>query len=220
MPYRFLAEIPPLGLMRLPHRWLVVSSLCIAFFAARFARNIPYLWVVLLGFEAFYFHAPSFSSVQITPPSSIQLYQGPVLELPARLMPQDIRGRYLYWQRTHHQPIAYSLLMQGWSSALDDEPLLIALCAHDRKDEISVRSAEAAQFRKASFAESVQNWQKSPRWKDLQKSRYRLKQLGFRQVVLYPQALHPQDALEFQRILEASLGMPVLETEEVLLWGL
>ena len=208
------------GLMRLPHRWIVVSTLILSILAARGAKSLSVMWMLLLSFEAMYFYSPTSYAVQITPPLAIDLYQGPVLELPLRTMNGDLRGRYLMWQREHKQPIAYALLMQGWSPELDTEPLLIAITAIDRSDPISIRTVEAEQFRKGGFAKSVQAWQAQPHWEDLQGASKRLSDLGFQQIVLHRTALHEQDAIEAQRILEASLGLPTIESDEVLLWSL
>ena len=220
MPYRIFVDVPILGLMRLPHRWLVVSSLFFALLTAYGGRRLVGMWVVLLLFQAFYMNDVVRYSVRIQPPSIISLYEGAVLELPARMMESDLRGRYLLWQRTHKQPTAFSLLMQGWSPALDTEPLLIAVTAADRKDPISVRTVEAEQFRKGEFAMAVQDWQQEQEWSLLLHSKQRLHNMGFRQVVLYPEALVSQDALEIQRILEAALGLPFIEQEDVILWKL
>ena len=149
-----------------------------------------------LLFEILYFHASASYAVHITPPAAIDLYRGPVLELPLRTMNGDLRGRYLLWQRYHEQPIPFSLLMQGWSEKLDSEPLLTAITAIDRHDPISIRVVEAEQFRKGAFAKSVQIWQKQPRRGELQRSNERLSVLGFQQVVLHRTALHAQDAIE------------------------
>lgn len=218
MPYRLLVDLPIVGLMRLPHRWLIVATLLISMLAASGGRRLVGMWIVLLLFQGLYMNDVVRYSVNIQPPNIISLYEGAVLELPARTMDMDLRGRYLLWQRTHRQPTAFSLLMQGWSPKLDNEPLLIAVTAADRKDPISVRTAEAEQFRKGEFAVAVQEWRKEQDWSRLARSKNRLVEMGFRQVVLFPEALAKQDALEIQRILEAALGRPFIEQEDVLLW--
>jgi hypothetical protein len=220
MPYRLLSELPIFSLMRLPHRWLVVSSLLLAFLAARGGKGLALMWCVLISFEGLYIHHRGTYSVGISAPAVIDLYRGPVLELPSRTMNGDLRGKYLLWQREHLQPTAYSLLMQGWSPVLDKEPLLIAVTSVDRRDPISVRTVEAEQFRKGEFAQAVQNWQSNPEWFRLLRSADRLRALGFTQIVLYRSSMHEQDALEAQRILEAVLGVPFVEEEGALLWQL
>ena len=110
--------------------------------------------------------------------------------------------------------------MQGWSPALDNEPLFVAVTSVDRHDPISVRTVEAAQFRKGEFAQSVQDWQREPQWFALRESASRLRSMGFTKVVLFRSAMHDQDALEAQRIIEAALGTPLVEEEGVVLWNL
>ncbi|MEC7985392.1 MAG: hypothetical protein VX278_09525 [Myxococcota bacterium] len=220
MPYRILMEIPPLGLMRLPHRWMIVVWIILVIFIARASRTLPRMWGALLMVELIYFSSPRVPNVYIQAPAIQEHYKGPVLEFPARMMSDDIRGKYLLWQKEHRQPIPYSLLMQGWNAQLDTDPLFVAVTANDRLDPISIRTVEAEQFRKGDFAMSVQDWQRTPRWSDLRGSMSRLQTLGFRQVCLHRSFLHPVDALEIQRILEASLGTPFLETEEAVLWML
>ncbi|MAA78255.1 MAG: hypothetical protein CL916_03270 [Deltaproteobacteria bacterium] len=220
MPYRIFAELPVLSLMRLPHRWLVVSSLIFAFLASRGGRGLAFLWCVLISFEGLYMNHQGRFSVGIQAPSIIDLYDGPVLELPSRTMKGDLRGKYLLWQREHQHATAYSLLMQGWSPALDNEPLFIAVTSVDRHDPISVRTVEASQFRKGEFAQSVQDWQRAPEWSTLYKSGFRLRKMGFSKVVLFRAAMHEQDALEAQRIIEAALGVPFIEEEGVVVWNL
>ena len=220
MPYRLLAEFPIFSLMRLPHRWLVVSTLLFAFLAARGGRGLAFLWCVLISFEGLYMNQQGRFSVGIQAPSVIDLYDGPVLELPSSTMKGDLRGKYLLWQREHRQATAYSLLMQGWSPALDDEPLFVAVTSVDRRDPISVRTVEAAQFRKGDFAQAVQDWQRAPQWASLRNADSRLKNMGFTKVILFRSAMHEQDALEAQRIIEAALGIPFVEDEGVVVWSL
>ena len=40
MPYRIIAELPIVSLMRLPHRWLVVSSFLFALLASREEKDL------------------------------------------------------------------------------------------------------------------------------------------------------------------------------------
>ena len=220
MPYRILAELPIFSLMRLPHRWLVVSSLFFALLASRGGRGLAFLWCVLITFEGIYINSQGRFSVGIQAPRIIDVYDGPVLELPSRTMTGDLRGKYLLWQREHRQATAYSLLMQGWSPALDNEPLFVAVTSVDRYDPISVRTVEAEQFRKGKFAQAVQDWQREPDWSLLRKSRLRLRDMGFTKIVLFRSAMHEQDALEAQRIIEAALGIPFVEEEGVVVWNL
>lgn len=220
MPYRLFSQLPLFSLMRLPHRWLVVSSLIFALLAARGGSRLAYMWCVLISFESLYMHHRGIYSVGISAPRVIDLYRGPVLEFPTRTMNGDLRGKYLLWQREHRQPTAYSLLMQGWSPALDKEALFIAVTAVDRHDPISVRTVEAEQFRKGVFAQAVQDWQSNPEWFQLRNSAEHLRHLGFAQVVLHRTAMEEQDALEAQRILERALGIPFVEEEGVVLWNL
>lgn len=220
MPYRLLAELPIFSLMRLPHRWLVVSSLFLALFASRGGKGLAFLWCTLISFESLYINYQGRYSVGIEAPTIIDIYDGPVLEFPSRTLKGDLRGKYLLWQRDHGQATAYSLLMQGWSPILDKEPLFIAVTSVDRYDPISVRTVEAEQFRKGAFAQLVQDWQREPQWLTLRKSHYRLKEMGFTKVVLFRSAMHEQDALEAQRIIEAALGVPFVEEEGVVVWNL
>lgn len=220
MPYRIIAELPIVSLMRLPHRWLVVSSLLFALLASRGGKGLAFLWCVLISFEGVYINSQGRFSVGIQAPSIIDVYDGPVLEFPSRTMTGDLRGKYLLWQREHRQPTAYSLLMQGWSPALDHEPLFIAITSVDRYDPISVRTVEAQQFRKGDFAQFVQDWQREPDWQELRTSGTRLREMGFTKVVLFRSAMHKQDALEAQRIIEAALGIPFVEEEGVVVWNL
>ena len=50
---------------------------------------------------------------------------------------------------------SYSLLMQGWSTPIAEEPLVIAITALDSQDPISSRTVEARQFRQENFALEV-----------------------------------------------------------------
>jgi hypothetical protein len=97
---------------------------------------------------------------------------------------------------------------------------LVAIAAVDRKDPIAVRTVEAEQFRKGDFAHLVRDWQEQPMWGQLANSRSRIRDFGFQQVVLFREAMHEQDALEAQRILESVLGIPFVESAEVVLWKL
>lgn len=220
MPYRLLMFIPPLDLMRLPHRWLVVSVICLSIMAAKGTRHLQWLWALLITTDLFIFYLPERQVVQLQYPSIIDLYSGPVLELPARTISDDLRGRYLLWQREHRQPIPYSLLMQSWSRSFAEEPLVIAVTAIDRQDTLTKRTIEAEQFRQGKFAVQVIEWQLNPQWFKLRGAKQRLKDMGFKQICLHKQFLHDIDAVEIQKTMEIVLGVPFVETEEAVLWAL
>ena len=214
----FLSMVPPLDLMRLPHRWYAVVTLGLALLASRGAAALPRLAAVLVFLDVFLFYSPSVQTVRITPPGIISSYTGPVLELPPRL--DGLRGRYLVWQRSHRQPVPYALLMKGWSDEFSDEPLLVAAAAMDSLDTLSIKQREAMQFRQGRFAASVIQFQRSVDYASLKGARERLRKQGVEQVCLHVSQMLPADALLLQRLLEELLGTPQTETEEALLWTL
>lgn len=205
-PYRLLMEIPPLGLMRLPHRWMLVASLGVAVLAARGAQLMPRLFAGFVFLETLWFVAPPVLATTTTPPEVTARITGPVLDLPTRTLGQDARGRYLLWQRTHRQPTPYALLMQGWSPQLAAEPLVIAVAALDTRDRIWEQAVEAKQFRQEAFAESVAAWRAEPDPDLLADTPARLVRLGFTQVVLHLSMLEDDDARNIRSLVEEILG--------------
>lgn len=218
-PYRLLMAVPPLDLMRLPHRWMLVATLGLAVLAARGASQMPRLFGVLIFLETLWFVAPPVLSTTVTPPAVVARFTGPVLELPTRTLGQDARGRYLLWQRTHRHPTPYALLMQGWSPQLAAEPLVIAVAALDTRDRIWEQVVEARQFRQEAFAESVAAWREAPDEDRLSDSRARLVALGFGQVVLHRDLLHEDDELNIALLVQGVLGEGE-EVDDALLWEL
>jgi hypothetical protein len=222
MPGRLLAALPGFGLMRLPHRWMVVVTLALAVLAARAARHSPLLVFALLGVELLWFTQPPPSAVELTPPVVHELVEGPTLDLPMRTIGDDLRGRYLLWQRSHGQPTPYSLLMTGWSPSVAEEPLVVALAALDERSILPRRAVEARQFRQEDFARAVRLARKD----DLQQlsealpgARDRLDDLGFQAVVLHLQEpFSPTD--DMIAVLLTHLGEPDLATREAMLWRL
>ncbi len=218
-PYRLLMEIPPLGLMRLPHRWMLVATLGAAVLAARGALLMPRLFAGFVFLETLWFVAPPVFTTDTTPPEVVARITGPVLELPTRTLGQDARGRYLLWQRTHRQPTPYALLMQGWSPQLAAEPLVIAVAAQDTQDRIWEQAVEAKQFRQEAFAEAVAAWRAEPDLALLSSSRQRLTALGFSQIILHLSMLQEDDARNIRVLTTEVLGEPE-EVGDALLWEL
>ncbi len=152
-PYRLLANLPLFGLMRLPHRWLLVASLGLAVLAARGGRHLPWVGALLVVLESTWFGAASSTPL---PPAPVPVLAGPVVDLPPRTLGRDdARGLYLLWQREHGAAVPYSLSMSGWSPALAAEPLVQAVAALDSGDRIAERPVEAEQFRQGPFALAV-----------------------------------------------------------------
>ena len=136
--------------------------------------------------------------------------EGAVLDLPPRILGDDARGRYLVWQRYHGRPVPYSLLMTGMSPTLAQEPLVAAVAAMDRRDPISLRPDDAAQFRREDLALLAQE----RRFGDigergLEGAEGRLVRAGFDAVVLHADLLDPEDAVLVAAMLERWLGAPV-----------
>ena len=154
------------------------------------------------------------------PPSIIEEFSGPVLQLPLRTMEWDARGRYLVMQRTHKQPIPYSLLMQGWSTAIAKEPLVIAITALDSQDPISSRTVEARQFRQENFALEVTAWGGFPVDEPQLQTLERLKVLGFSQVCLHRDLIDSNDRSKMENLLLETLGSPTITSTEAWLWTL
>ena len=112
----------------------------------------------------------------------------------------DARGRYLVMQRTHKQPIPYSLLMQGWSTAIAEEPLVIAITALDSQDPISSRTVEARHGQE-EFALEVTAWGGFPTDEPQLQTLERLKVLGFSQVCLHRDLINSNDRTAMENLL-------------------
>jgi hypothetical protein len=153
-------------------------------------------------------------------PAIHQELRGPVLDLPARTLGDDARGRYLVWQRSHGQATPYALLMQAWSDPLAAEPLVIAMSALDSRDPIALRPAEARQFRQEAFAKEVSAWRAEPGHDRLVGAAERLREMGLSHVVLHLELLDPVAGTKARALLETQLGAPQVETSEALLWDL
>ncbi|MCK6507653.1 hypothetical protein L6R53_30520 [Myxococcota bacterium] len=229
MPYRLLAELPVFGLMRLPHRWMLVGSLALAVLAARAvaaladrgATELRWLVPLLLWGEVTWFLVPQRPAVSIEPPAVVARIDGPVLDLPPRTLGQDARGRYLVWQREHGQPIAYTLLMQAMGPSVAAEPLVAAVAAADGADPIGERVPDAAQFRQEAFAREVAAWRAGSRDPALlEGAADRLRALGFTQVVLHGPLLDEGARAEILALLQAQLGAPTEQVEGAWRWVL
>jgi hypothetical protein len=206
--------------MRLSHRWMLLATLGLAVLAARGGRRLSPLFALMILLESAWFGVPERPSTDVGAPSIHQNLTGPVLDLPARTLGEDARGRYLVWQRSHGQPIPYALLMQAWSPQLAAEPLVIALAALDSRDPIALRSAEARQFRQGDFAREVGAWQAEPQPDRLTGTADRLRAMGLEQVILHRQLMDPEAADRAGDLIRSQLGPPRIETEEALLWDL
>ncbi len=222
MPGRVLSVLPGLGLMRLPHRWMVVVMLPLAVLVARVGRHSPLLVSGLLVAELFWFTGPARSLVSVDPPLIHTAIRGPVLDLPVRTLGVDARGRFLLWQRTHGHPTPYSLLMTAWSPTLAQEPLFVAAAAVDPANSLPLRVVEARQFRQEDFAKAV----RAARRDDLEALRplldgapERLRGLGLTEVVLHLE-LCEGGADPLSALLVDTLGEPDLRTDGALLWHL
>ena len=217
MPYDLLILIPPLDLMRLPHRWIAIAMIALGAMIVKGARNLPVLASMLLLGESIWFVLPQREATEVKLPEVIAYFEGPVLQLPARTMEEDARGPYLVMQREHGQPIPYSLLMQGWSMAISEEPLVIGVSSLDSSDPISSRPAEARQFRQEDFAMAVAAWHDDDQ---VIGAGDRLKAKGFSQVCLHLDRLPKQDIQSIKELVEKGLGEPDIRTAEALLWNL
>lgn len=221
-PYRLLAAVPPLGLMRLPHRWLLVSSVALGVLAVRGASGVPgWLVAALILVETAWFSAPERPVTRVPTPAVVAEIDGPVLDLPARTLEADTRGRFLVWQRTHGQPVPYALLMTGWSDAVAREPLVHAVAVLDTRNRAPERVAEAAQFRQQAFAEQVQRLRQVGLSDDpAPGSASRLREQGFSLVILHLDLLEEEDAEGIVAVVERSLGAPGRPVGDALLWRL
>ncbi len=208
LPGRVLAALPFFGLMRLPHRWLVVAHLALAGLAARGARRLPGWVAVLLFVEAAWFLVPERPTVDVTPPAVHARIAGPVLDLPPRTLgDEDLRGHYLVWQRSHGQPIPYALLMQPLSPTVQQEPLVVAVAAFDRLDTAPERLVEAEQFRIGDYAKAVRRVRNvGTEAADTAEAAARLRALGIQCVVLHRDRLHPDDRARIVGLLKEALG--------------
>ena len=219
MPYDIWMQIPFLDNMRLPHRWMAVATIALAVTIAKGAKNMPLLACMFLCLESAWF-MPAIERTTLIPPSIIEHFDGPVLQLPVRTMEWDARGRYLVMQRTHKQPIPYSLLMQGWDTSLTDEPLTIAITSLDSEDPISSRTVEARQFRQEDFALEVTAWGGFPQDKPQKQTAERLQALGFTQVCFHRDLVNSSDRESMENLLLETLGSPIVTTTEAWLWKL
>lgn len=218
-PYHLLAQLPLFDLMRLPHRWMLVASLGLALLAARGARGAPVVAAALVFLETVWFGAPEDASVPRAPVADVA---GPVLDLPPRTLGgQDARGLYLLWQRTHRQPIAYSLSMSAWGGTIAEEPLFIAMAAVDNRDRIAESPVDAAQFRQGTFAGRVAAYRRDDiPSDDLVGAGDRVRALGFTTVLLHTFLYDETDRARAIEIATAALG-PVNEASaEFLRWDL
>ncbi|RME26099.1 MAG: hypothetical protein D6798_07335 [Deltaproteobacteria bacterium] len=221
MPYRLLAELPLFGLMRLPHRWLLVVFLGLSVLAARGGRGFSGLAACLVLVEAMGLSVVDRPRTDITPPAIVSEVDGPVLDLPPRTLGDDARGRYLVWQRVHRRPIAYTLLMQSIGPRIAAEPLVRAVAGMDRSDPIASKVIEAEQFRQGDFARGVAEWRAGradPA--TLNGAAERLRGLGYALVILHRNLLAEEDADRIAALLGEHLGMPAIDTEEAVLWRL
>ena len=226
LPGRLLAELPFLGLMRLPHRWLLVATLALAVLAARGARGLPGWAGLFIVFEILWFVVPARPAVDLTPPPIHEWVSGAVLDLPPRTLGEaDMRGRYLVWQREHDQPTPYALLMQPLGPTAQAEPLVIAVAALDTRDPLPERLVEAAQFRSEDFARAV----RLVRARGVERvasegAADRLREMGVEQVVLHLNMLDSGDERAIVALLVEALGEVDVEIEdegsEALLWDL
>lgn len=218
-PYRLLAQLPLFGLMRLPHRWLLVASLGLAVLAARGARGAPWLAAGLIVLETLWFGAPAETPVPLLPSTELA---GPVLDLPPRTMGTgDARGLYLLWQRTHGRPVPYSLSMSGWSGTLAEEPLMVAMAALDRRDRIAESPVEAEQFRQGDYARKVGTLRAVgiPATAAAGAAE-RLRGLGVTDVVLHLDLLDPADVDAAVALATDALGATAEEDDVIVHWRL
>lgn len=219
MPYDIWMQLPFLHNMRLPHRWMSIAIISLTVWMAKGSKTMPFLGCFLLWGESVLF-MPTIQNTYLPTPSIIEHFDGPVLQFPLRTMEMDARGRYLIMQRQHQQPIPYSLLMQGWSQALAEEPLSIAMTALDSRDPISSRTVEARQFRQETFALEVTAWGGFPTDKPQHQSLERLQSIGFTQVCFHRDLVDRNDLSAMEKLLIDTLGSPTITTSEAWLWTL
>lgn len=219
MPYDLLLWIPPLDSMRLPHRWMAVGTIALSALVSLGGRHMPLLAAFLLLGDSLFF-VPSIQSTEIYTPTVTERFTGPVLQLPARTMEWDARGRYLVMQRTHDQPIPYSLLMQGWSNSIGQEPFVLAFTKLDSQDPIASRTVEARQFRQEDFALSVTAWGGFKNDEPQSETRARLQVLGFTQLCYHRSLVNSADRAAMEILLTETLGEPDYTDSEAWLWNL
>ncbi len=252
-PLAALAWLPLVGLMRIPHRWLLLAVLSLSVLAARGLRVLagdelaspaarrsrPRLPVLvglcsaLLVVDLALFAdvtglgmagrgLPSVQDLDQPPPIHRDLPgRGAVLDLPPRILGDDARGHYLVWQRHHGRPVPYSLLMTGLSPSLATEPLVAAVAAMDRRDPISLRPEDAAQFRREDLAHLAQERRFGDAGeRGLADAASRLAGMGFDTVVLHADLLEPEDATLVGEMLERYLGPPAREHQGSRAWAL
>ena len=219
MPYDLWMMVPPLENMRLPHRWMAVATIVLSGWIARGGKNMPLLVCFFLWGESTWF-MPTVERTVLPTPEIVEYFNGPVLQLPTRTMEWDARGRYLVMQRVHKQPIPYSLLMQGWSKSIAEEPMVIGVTALDSQDPISSRTVEARQFRQERFALKVTRWSGFPTETPQQQTTMRLKAIGLQQVCLHRGLVDTADREAIETLLTDTLGMPTIRTPEAWLWTL
>lgn len=221
-PYRLLAAVPPLGLMRLPHRWLLVSTVAVGVLAVRGGRGLPG-WLVAgaVLLETAWFAVPYRPATAIPTPAVVAQVDAPVLDLPPRTLEADTRGRYLVWQRHHGQPVPYALLMTGWTRSLLDEPLFVGVAVLDRRNRSAERVSEAAQFRQQAFAAQVQRLrQVGLDQPAIVGAAERLRSQGYGLVVLHTDLLHEDDVDAVVALVESGLGGPGTAVDDALMWRL
>lgn len=219
MPYDLLLWIPPLDSMRLPHRWMAVGSIALSVLVSIGGRHMPLLASVLLLGDSLLF-VPSIQATEIPIPQVTERFTGPVLQLPTRTMEWDARGRYLVMQRRHGQPIPYSLLMQGWSDTIGQEPFVVAFTKLDSQDPIASRTVEARQFRQEDFALSVTAWGGFKNDTPQQQTRSRLQTMGFTQLCYHRSLVDSGDRAAMETLLTDTLGEPDYTDSEAWLWNL
>lgn len=221
MPYRLLADLPLFGLMRLPHRWLLLVVLGLVVLAARGARGFSWLAAFLVWAEVSWFTVPDVPTTDISPPAVVAEIDGPVLDLPPRTIGLDARGRYLVWQRVHGQPIAYTLLMQALGPTIAAEPLVAAVAGLDTRAPLAEKIIEAEQFRQRDLAVAAAAWRAGRGDREaVRGAADRLRAMGYELVVLHGQLLDPDDGVVIYELLRDELGEPSLQTREAALWRL
>ena len=218
-PYRLLTALPLFGLMRLPHRWLLVASLGLAVLAARGGRRVPHVAALLIVLEAGWFGS---AASTVIPAAPVAAFDGPVVDLPPRTLGRDdARGLYLVWQRSHGAPVPYSLSMSGWSPPLAAEPLVQAVAALDSGDRIAERPVDAAGFRQRAFAEAVAGLRRDgvdPA--AVAGAAGRLRTEGVAEVVLHLDLLAEGDRAATLALVTGALGPPSSVDDRVARWRL
>lgn len=219
MPYDLLLWIPPLDSMRLPHRWMAVGTVALSVLISLGGKSFPLLACFFLLGDSVLF-VPPIQSTELRPSPITERFTGPVLQRPARTMEWDARGRYLVMQRNHGQPIPYSLLMQGWSDTVSQEPLILAFTTLDSQDPIASRTVEARQFRQEDFALSVNSWGGFKEDSPQSQTRSRLQSMGFTQLCYHRSLVSSSDRIAMEILLTDTLGEPDFIDSEAWLWNL